>query len=178
MAKRLQKALSEARIDLDAQAADAREVLAILAGLMAHSAAEAQTLAAALLAREQTGATALGNGVAVPHARVAGMTEIRAAFVRTRTPSASPRRMACRLTCTLGSSCRCTPIPSTWSCLAKLPSFCLTSRRSGPCARPGVPPRSDRPCWSDRHESPDHCTRTVRPDQRPPETSVGGRSQG
>jgi PTS system nitrogen regulatory IIA component len=86
MAKRLQKALTEARIDLDVQAADAREVLAALAGLMAHSAAEAQTLAAALLAREHTGATALGNGVAVPHARVAGITEIRAAFVRTRTP--------------------------------------------------------------------------------------------
>ena len=85
MAKRLQKALTEARIDLDAQAADARDVLGVLAGLMAQGAGEAGILSAALLAREHTGSTALGNGVAVPHARVEGVTEIRAAFLRTRT---------------------------------------------------------------------------------------------
>ncbi len=85
MAKRLQKALTEARINLDSKAGDAHGVLAALAGLMAQGAAEANALTAALLAREHTGSTALGNGVAVPHARVEGITEFRAAFVRTRT---------------------------------------------------------------------------------------------
>lgn len=86
MAKRLQQALTERRIDLAGSAAGAADVLARLAALMAVDPAEATPFAAALLAREQTGSTALGNGVAVPHARVEGLPAIRAAFLRTRTP--------------------------------------------------------------------------------------------
>ena len=39
-----------------------------------------------LLAREKMGSTGLGQGVAIPHARVKGLTRPIAAFVRTRFP--------------------------------------------------------------------------------------------
>ncbi|HJU21520.1 MAG TPA: PTS sugar transporter subunit IIA [Casimicrobiaceae bacterium] len=42
----------------------------------------------ALAAREQLGSTALGHGVALPHARLAGLQRPVAAFLRTRTPIA------------------------------------------------------------------------------------------
>jgi PTS system nitrogen regulatory IIA component len=40
----------------------------------------------ALLAREQAGSTGVGSGVAVPHARIAGLDRLRAVFVRLETP--------------------------------------------------------------------------------------------
>jgi PTS system nitrogen regulatory IIA component len=40
----------------------------------------------ALLEREALGSTGLGNGVAIPHARLEGLTQIRAVFVRLDTP--------------------------------------------------------------------------------------------
>ena len=40
----------------------------------------------ALLAREQLGSTGLGSGVAIPHARLAGLRRIRAVFMRLETP--------------------------------------------------------------------------------------------
>lgn len=42
----------------------------------------------ALLEREALGSTGLGSGVAVPHARVAGLTRVAAVFVRLDTPVA------------------------------------------------------------------------------------------
>lgn len=42
----------------------------------------------ALLEREALGSTGLGSGVAVPHARVAGLTKVQAVFVRLETPVA------------------------------------------------------------------------------------------
>ncbi len=39
-----------------------------------------------LLAREQAGSTGVGSGVAVPHARLAGLDRMRAVFVRLETP--------------------------------------------------------------------------------------------
>ncbi len=39
-----------------------------------------------LLAREAEGSTGVGHGVALPHARVPGLTELRAVFVRLDTP--------------------------------------------------------------------------------------------
>lgn len=84
MAGRLRRALTEARINLNSKSTKAEAVLAELARLMALTGAEADQFQQALLDREQTGSTALGNGVAVPHARVAGVAEIRAAFVRTQ----------------------------------------------------------------------------------------------
>ena len=42
----------------------------------------------ALLEREALGSTGLGNGVAIPHARIEGLTQIRAVFDRLDTPDA------------------------------------------------------------------------------------------
>lgn len=39
-----------------------------------------------LFAREKLGTTGLGHGVAIPHGRTAGVSEVTAAFVRTREP--------------------------------------------------------------------------------------------
>jgi len=88
MTRRLQHALNEKRIELNLRAGDARAVLTHLAKLMAQGDEDPARLAEALWAREQTGSTALGNGVAVPHARIDGISGIRAAFIRTRTPVA------------------------------------------------------------------------------------------
>ena len=40
----------------------------------------------ALLAREEEGSTGLGNGVAVPHARIKGLERVRGIFLRLETP--------------------------------------------------------------------------------------------
>lgn len=40
----------------------------------------------ALLAREQAGSTGVGSGVAAPHARLKGLTQMRGLFVRLETP--------------------------------------------------------------------------------------------
>src|SRR5579862_693311 len=43
-------------------------------------------VALALAAREQLGSTGLGHGMAIPHARLKGLTRVVAAFVRTKLP--------------------------------------------------------------------------------------------
>ena len=40
----------------------------------------------ALLSREEEGSTGLGNGVAVPHARIKGLERVRGIFLRLETP--------------------------------------------------------------------------------------------
>jgi PTS system nitrogen regulatory IIA component len=40
----------------------------------------------ALLAREEEGSTGVGGGVAVPHARLAGLDKVRGIFIRLETP--------------------------------------------------------------------------------------------
>jgi PTS system nitrogen regulatory IIA component len=47
---------------------------------------EAGEVLDALLAREQAGSTGVGAGVAVPHARLAGLDRMRGVFVRLETP--------------------------------------------------------------------------------------------
>lgn len=61
--------------------------------MVAETAAEALGLKAdavfaALLEREALGSTGLGAGVAVPHARIAGLDRVQAVFVRLETPVA------------------------------------------------------------------------------------------
>jgi len=46
----------------------------------------AKEVVASLNAREELGSTGLGQGVAIPHARIKGLTEAVAAFVRPKTP--------------------------------------------------------------------------------------------
>jgi nitrogen PTS system EIIA component len=65
------------------------KLLTRIAELLAGSEAPAtqkRALAQALQAREELGSTALGNGVAMPHARLESLTGPVAAFVRLREP--------------------------------------------------------------------------------------------
>jgi nitrogen PTS system EIIA component len=64
-------------------AANKRQVLKVVAELAARSfGLKASDMLDALLAREAVGSTGVGYGVAVPHARVAGVTRLRGVFVR------------------------------------------------------------------------------------------------
>ncbi len=64
----------------------ALSVMSELAGrALRHPAADILEL---LLAREATGSTGMGHGVALPHARLTGLPGLRAVFVRLETPVA------------------------------------------------------------------------------------------
>lgn len=45
-----------------------------------------QGIVASLTAREKLGSTGLGQGIAIPHGRIKGLTEARGAFMRLATP--------------------------------------------------------------------------------------------
>ena len=67
-------------------ASDKGHLLDHLAGLLARDANEKRTIAAALLQREKLGSTGIGHGVAIPHARIEGITEVRAALIQLAKP--------------------------------------------------------------------------------------------
>ncbi|MGC8467355.1 MAG: PTS sugar transporter subunit IIA [Acidithiobacillus sp.] len=80
-------ALDAVVLDLDVDSAEA--VLAELARLLSQqSGAPADAVRQALQEREQQGSTAIGHGVAVPHARSAEVREPVAAALRSRHPVA------------------------------------------------------------------------------------------
>ena len=65
-----------------------RQVLSALADIAARSfGLEASQVLDALLEREAAGSTGVGHGVAVPHARLPGLTRMRAAFMRLQQPT-------------------------------------------------------------------------------------------
>jgi PTS system nitrogen regulatory IIA component len=76
-------------IVLRSGASSKREAFRIIADAAAHSLDlhEGRVLDA-LLEREALGSTGLGNGVAIPHARIEGLSRICAVFVRLDTPVA------------------------------------------------------------------------------------------
>jgi nitrogen PTS system EIIA component len=77
------------QVALDVDARNKREALAAIASLCAQAHdLPAAPLLRALLRREQAGSTALGHGVAIPHARIEGIEHPLTLFVRTRTPVA------------------------------------------------------------------------------------------
>ncbi len=64
-----------------------KRVLEKLSTLLAgDDAALARNIFEALNERERMGSTALGHGIAIPHARVAGVEELRAALIRLQKP--------------------------------------------------------------------------------------------
>lgn len=66
-----------------AQATDSRGVLALLAELAAaRTGLPARAILDALISRERLGSTGVGHGVAVPHARLAGLDAQTGALVR------------------------------------------------------------------------------------------------
>jgi PTS system nitrogen regulatory IIA component len=77
--------LSPARVTLDVKASDKARLLRELSH---HVAAEAgldpQEVAAQIAKREELGSTGVGNGVAIPHARFAGLKEPFGALSRLR----------------------------------------------------------------------------------------------
>jgi len=76
-------------IVLRAGASSKRQALHVAADTAARTLnLPADRLMDALLERETLGSTGLGAGVAVPHARIAGLTQVRAVLVRLDTPVA------------------------------------------------------------------------------------------
>jgi PTS system nitrogen regulatory IIA component len=66
-----------------------RQALGVVAELAARSfKLKASVVLDALLEREAVGSTGVGYGVAVPHARLAGLTRLRGVFVRLEQPVA------------------------------------------------------------------------------------------
>ena len=64
-----------------------RQALAAIADIAARRfGLDASEILDALMAREAAGSTGVGQGVAVPHAELAGLTAMRAVFVRLETP--------------------------------------------------------------------------------------------
>ena len=66
-----------------------RQVLSVIADVAARTwGLDQATVLDALLEREAAGSTGVGHGVAVPHARIEGLTQMHALFVRLETPIA------------------------------------------------------------------------------------------
>jgi PTS system nitrogen regulatory IIA component len=80
--------LTPDRIVLDVRVRDKAALIAEIARLFARSAPTLQpeTVQAALLAREQLGSTGLGNGFALPHARIDGLDAYLGLFLRLARP--------------------------------------------------------------------------------------------
>ncbi|MGH8801533.1 MAG: PTS sugar transporter subunit IIA [Casimicrobiaceae bacterium] len=85
----IRDALDVEDIDLDAELDSGDAVLGRLASMLARRIGlPGDDILRGLLVRERLGSTALGHGVAIPHARVAACTREGAALVRTRAPVA------------------------------------------------------------------------------------------
>jgi PTS system nitrogen regulatory IIA component len=70
-------------ISVRVHAANKRQALAVIAEIAARNfGLEAGHVLDALTEREQAGSTGLGHGVAVPHARLEGLSHLRGIFVR------------------------------------------------------------------------------------------------
>ena len=76
--------ISVERISVANQAASKKRILEEVAGLLATASEELNQggVFDKLLERERLGSTGLGHGIALPHARVAGITEARGAFIQ------------------------------------------------------------------------------------------------
>ena len=79
--------IDDTRVLLDVDVKSRDELLARAAAFLAGRCSLSQSaILDSLEARERLGSTALGHGVALPHARIRGLQKPVAAFVRTRTP--------------------------------------------------------------------------------------------
>ncbi len=76
-------------ISLRVSAANKRQTLAVVAEIAARGAGlDPGVILDALAERELAGSTGVGHGVAVPHARLDGLTRMRGVFVRLEQPVA------------------------------------------------------------------------------------------
>lgn len=75
--------LTPQQVLIDPPVTDAGAVLDALAALLAESTGQtASVIAEALKSREEQGSTGIGHGVALPHARIDGVTEVAVAALR------------------------------------------------------------------------------------------------
>lgn len=76
-------------IVLKSGASSKRQALHVVATAAAHALGQDEiAVFDALMEREALGSTGLGSGVAVPHARLAGLDSVKAVFIRLDTPVA------------------------------------------------------------------------------------------
>lgn len=79
--------LSPDRVHLDLKAGCKREALSQLAGLGAvETGLEQEDIFDTLMERERLGSTGVGNGVAIPHGKLAGLEEMVGILVRLNKP--------------------------------------------------------------------------------------------
>jgi PTS system nitrogen regulatory IIA component len=81
--------LEPGAITLRVNAANKRQVLGVMADVAARAfGVDADEALDGLVEREAAGSTGVGQGVAVPHARLSGLDRVRAVFMRLETPVA------------------------------------------------------------------------------------------
>ena len=81
--------LDRAAIAPRASAPNKRQVLAVIADIAARNfGLDAEEVVEALVEREQAGSTGVGHGVAVPHARIEGLSRMHGVFLRLEHPVA------------------------------------------------------------------------------------------
>lgn len=81
--------LDQGAVTLRVSAKDKRQVLGVIADVAARVLGiDAVQALEGLCEREAAGSTGVGEGVALPHARVPGLDRVRAVFVRLETPVA------------------------------------------------------------------------------------------
>lgn len=80
--------LNNGRVAVDVSLSSKKRILEDIAKQLALGAptVTAADILASLAAREKLGSTALGHGVAIPHGRIAGITDSIGAFIRLRHP--------------------------------------------------------------------------------------------
>ena len=80
--------LTPGRVVLDARPRDKAQLIAEIARLFSRHGRKPDIVENALLARERLGSTGLGNGFALPHARIEGLHTYLGLFVRLSKPIA------------------------------------------------------------------------------------------
>jgi PTS system nitrogen regulatory IIA component len=78
--------LTAERVRTGLPAASAGALIDLLAGLLTSDPVQHEEIRTALLDREALGSTGLGRGVAIPHGRLPGLEQPRAAFARLAAP--------------------------------------------------------------------------------------------
>jgi PTS system nitrogen regulatory IIA component len=81
--------LEPGAVTLRVSAANKRQVLGVIADVAARVfGVDADETLESLIEREAAGSTGVGQGVAIPHARLTGLDRVRAVFMRLETPVA------------------------------------------------------------------------------------------